>query len=601
MQRKYLLPAVLAALPVLLSPDLGSGRASDGKLSLLWRPASTQPVVRLRGSAFPILAVAPASAKGWEAKLVPPYSSWKLIKLQLSTPAYDKKSKRWKISATIPLTTPEELYGLQLSHSGGSDTNKISVRVLKTFPKSYYVAHYTDTQNATPLAGHTSKMKVIINELNLIQPELSINTGDLVTYGNVWPQGNNEYKNFIAALEKARITSFHIPGNHDIYHLRCWDRAKNQAQYEGYIGERNYSFGFGKEHFTGVEVSGYTWLCPHAKLTTAQVTWVKADLTAAVKAGRKPLALFGHQLEYNVKLASSNLHKLCNANKVPLYLYGHIHSDKVDKAGKLPTHYVATDNAGASRYRLLDVSGGKVLSYGYAGTPKSSIPTGKVSVSFSQPNNGKSSDLTATYKNGLSQALKYVKATFIMAPTPAKGAYKATGGTLYQVVDTAKGPTYVYVRGIKIKAKGQAKVRVFLSATPDAGVPDGGTPDASAPDVGTPDAGLPDASTPDASTPDAGTPDAATPDAVSTDGPTPDATADKPTTTPDTGGKDNGVLDSAAAETGAVDAGPSADSSEPPVTTEGCSCDATAGGSLGGAGLLLLALACRAGRRRRAC
>ena len=128
MQRKYLLPAVLAALPVLLSPDLGSGRASDGKLSLLWRPASTQPVVRLRGAAFPILAVAPASAKGWEAKLVPPYSSWKLIKLQLSTPAYDKKSKRWKISATIPLTTPEELYGLQLSHSGGSDTNKISVR-----------------------------------------------------------------------------------------------------------------------------------------------------------------------------------------------------------------------------------------------------------------------------------------------------------------------------------------------------------------------------------------------------------------------------------------------------------------------------------------
>ena len=585
-----LLLAGLFAVTVLLTPQLSSGRTSSGKLGLLWRPASTHPVIQLHGKSFSIEAVAPSSAKGWEASLVPPHSSWKLIKLTLSGAAYDSKSKRWKITATIPATTPEELYGLQLSHFGASDTNKIAVKVLKAFPQAYYVAHYTDTQNTAVLAGHTSKMKSIVSELNLLQPEFAINTGDLVTYGNSWPQGANEYKNFIAELEKSRVATFNIPGNHDIYHMRCWERTKYQAQYEEFIGERAYSFDFGKQRYTGFELSGYTWMCPHTNLTTAQQVWLKADFTAAASAGTKPLVLFAHQLEYNVKLASSNLHKICDSHKLPLYLYGHIHSDKVNTAGKAPTHYVATVNAGASRYRLIDVANGKVVTYGYAGVAKNSIPTGKVSAGFSPASNGKSKDVTATVKSGLNQALKYLKLTFVMAAPTSGKSYQVSGGTLYQVVHTAKGPTYVYVRGITVKAKAQAKVRVWLAATPDAG-----------PDTGTPDAGLSDAKAPDAVVGDGGGPDVPPWDLG------PDTSGDLSTADlgPDSGGKDsNGYHDSTTPDRGhdtgvAPDAGPAADSSQEPVTAEGCNCDLS--GDLPSAGMtpLLLVLWWVTRRRRR--
>ena len=576
------------ALSMICPPQQAHGRASDGKLSLLWRPASTQPVIRLRGGSFPIQAVAPSSAKGWTAHLVPPHASWKLIKLKLSAATYDTKSKRWKITATIPATTPEELYGLQLSHATAGDTNKISVRVLTAYPKAYYVAHYTDTQNTAIIAGHTAKMKDIVHDLNLIQPEFAINTGDLVTYGNAPPQGNNEYKNFIATLEKSRVTTFNIPGNHDIYHMRCWDRKKFQAQYEQYVGERNYSFGFGKEHFLGVELSGYTWMCPHAKLTTDQRVWIKADLTAAVKAGRKPLVLFAHQLEYDVKLASSNLHKLCAAHKVPLYLYGHIHSDKVDTAGKPPTHYVATDNAGAGRFRLVDVASGKIISYGHAGKAKDSMPTGKVSVAWSQPNNGKSKDLTATFNSGLSQTLKYLKATFVMTPPGAGLTYKASGGTIHQVVHTAKGPTYIYVRGVQVKAKGQAKVRVWLTAASDAGVPDVGVAD-----VGVPDAGVSDMASVDGPTPDT----APTPDSAQADGPAPDSATTPDTAQPDSAGADAATPDVSKTDAGVTGDAAGADAGDQTPAEEGCSCE-VGGGASSVAGLWILGFVWWFRRRR---
>ena len=577
-------------LVFLLTPNHSLGRTNDGKLSMLWRPASTQPVMRLRGTSFPIQAVAPATAKGWTAHLVPPYASWKLIKLTLSAAAYDSKSKRWKITAAIPVSTPEELYGLQLSHSGASDTNKIAVRVLTAYPKAYTVAHYTDTQNTAVLAGHTSKMKDIVAELNLLQPEFSINTGDLVTYGNAPPQGNNEYKNFIATLEKSRVTSFHIPGNHDIYFMRCWDRKNLQAQYEQYIGERAYSFDFGTDHYTGVELSGYTWMCPYTTLTTAQQVWLKADFSAAVKAGKKPLVLFGHQLEYNVKLASSNLHKICDAHKLPLYLYGHIHTDKVDKAGKLPTHYVATDDAGASRYRLLDISGGKVLSYGYAGVAKASFPTGKVSVNFKPASDGKSSDVTATFINGLSQGLKYLKLTFVMAAPTAGKSYQVTGGTLHQVVHTAKGPSYVYVRGISAKAQNKATVRVWLAATPDGGIPDTGIPDALPPDALQSDGGSPDAWSGEMG-PDI-TADMPAPDSGTDSGKAPDLAGDQAA---DAGpGTEGGPAADGAPTT---EGGPTADASPDQAPAEGCSCDLNGGAPAGGL-WLLLALLWWARRRR---
>ena len=576
------------ALSMICLPPRAHGRAADGKLSMLWRPASTQPMIRLRGGSFSIQAVAPSTAKGWEAYLVPPHASWSLIKLKLSAAAYDSKSKRWKIAATIPATTPEELYGLQLSHAKASDTNKISVRVLTAYPKAYYVAHYTDTQNAAIVPGHTAKMKDIIKDLNLIQPEFAINTGDLVSFGNAQPQGNNEYKNFIKDLEKSRVTTFNIPGNHDIYHMRCWDRQKFQTQYERYIGERNYSFGFGKDHYTGVEISGYTWFCPHTKLTTAQQQWLKADFTAAVKAGRKPLVLFAHQVEYGLKMTSSNRHKLMTAHNVPLYLYGHIHYDKVETAGKLPTHYVATDNAGAGRFRLVDIASGKIISYGHGGKAKDSMPTGKVGLTWSQPNNGKSKDLTATFSSGLSQQLKYLKATFVMSPPGAAMSYKASGGTIHQVVHTAKGPTYVYVRGGQVKAKGKAKVRVWLAAGSDAGVADVGVADAGVGDVAAPDLASIDGPAADK----AGKPDSAN----QGDGPTPDSAAKPDAPQPDAAAVDVTAPDISKTDAGATSDSAGADAGEPAPAEEGCSC--AVGGSPAGGLWLLLLFFCWARSRR---
>ena len=83
-------------------------------------------------------------------------------------------------------------------------------------PERFAFAHFSDTQNLFAVPGITERTTAIVRALNVLQPAFTINTGDLVTYGE-----EAEYRDYLAVLETARVPVFHVPGNHDIFWLRC--------------------------------------------------------------------------------------------------------------------------------------------------------------------------------------------------------------------------------------------------------------------------------------------------------------------------------------------------------------------------------------------
>ena len=444
-------------------------------LTVVQRPLFNIPSIVTPGQDLDIICFAPETTTGWSAQLVFNDES---INLNITQSNYDSELESWTLTTTIPELEFYELFDLRVTADGGllDDVSKC-VKVIDAFKDDYYFVHITDSHMPTHFfyedqegitdTSELNDMYEVIKDINLIQPEFVLFTGDIINEGELEDfECRRNHTRSIELLKRFEVPVYIVSGNHD---LGGWDATPPPAgtarkEWWRFFGWRqreipptnteyltqDYSFDYGNEHYVGLEayendgsydnymfdVYGATSFIP------SQISWLENDLS---EAGSKTKVLFYHY-DYKDQINLTNL-------GVDMALYGHIHRDE-GSTSSYP-YNLATDNIcdGTRAYRIIQVNNGDLQPQNTTYTHSASE---NLYVQYNMNHDGSLDSISATVKNSHYQQFANGMVKFKM-PFSDYG-YTVTNGVLEQAITE---DTYVtcYVR-VNIPSNNQVTVSI---------------------------------------------------------------------------------------------------------------------------------------------
>jgi predicted MPP superfamily phosphohydrolase len=468
-----------ASFLLLIAIGVPAGAVAPGDtLTVIQRPLVNMPAIVTPGGTLTIECEASPTASGWAAALL---RGPVTIPLTIQSSTYDPSNLWWKIQALVPAVPVYELYDLVVTANGGVvDTTLNAVRVIPQYRGDYYFIQITDTHLPTELyyyepgadtdSSSIVDLREIIRDVNIINPEFVVITGDFINEGELEDYLSKRYFSRAQRL----LTEFEVPvyltsGNHDIggwtdtpppdgtarqnwWKFFGWKRLNNPPAGAPYYTQ-DYSFDYGPTHYVGLEayLNYDGWrsnIYGSQSFTSAQMQWLTANLSAA--SGSTERVLFYHS-DFSNQINLTSL-------GVGLTLSGHTHSNTEDSSYP---YKIVTNNAcrGERSYRMVRVSNGVLqpqatMSAGGTGT--------NLNVAFSPANNGTNYSVTANITNNINQRFEHGQLRFVMPNEP--GNISVTGGTLLQV-DTSGLHAVCYV-GVDILASSSRSVTVTLTPAP---------------------------------------------------------------------------------------------------------------------------------------
>jgi hypothetical protein len=385
----------------------------------------------------------------------------------------------WKIRAQVPAVTIYELYDLAVAaREGIADTTRNAVQVVPEFKTDYYFVQITDTHLPTHYFypdGRTATdsseivdLREIIKDVNIINPEFVVLTGDLINEGELEDFLQRQYFTKAQRL----LTEFEVPvyltgGNHDLggwgstpppagTARRTWWRFFGWKRLDdpppgAPARTQDYSFDYGPAHYVGLEAynnyDGWRYETYGSdSFTQSQLAWLASDLAAA--SGSTARVLFYHY-DFTDQI---NLNSLGAA----MALAGHTHTDQNDFT---PPYEIVTRSAcdGNRAYRLIRVSGGTPV-------PTATLSAGSsgkaLDVTYEPANDGANYSVTAHIANGTGQRFDHALLRFLM-PNDT-GLVGVVGGTLLQT--DRSGPYAACYVEVDINASSQ-DVAITLDTT----------------------------------------------------------------------------------------------------------------------------------------
>ena len=118
----------------------------------------------------------------------------------------------------------------------------------------------------------------ILDEINLINPEFVLQTGDLVDNG----QSDAQYAQAQSLCLNCEVPLFISGGNHDLWY-------DGHDQWHRYFGQTmDYGFLYGDTRFVGLEM----YDIPGKTYTPAQMTWLQNTLDQSIAQGEAGRILF---------------------------------------------------------------------------------------------------------------------------------------------------------------------------------------------------------------------------------------------------------------------------------------------------------------------
>lgn len=437
-----------------------SGRAVGDTLTVVMRPILSVPAIAVPGGSFTIEALASPSTTDWAASLTRDGSSYPLT---IGGSSYVSGHERWFLTATLPSDIPAEVYALEVSASGGIfDEVDHAVGVRQSIDSDFYFVHITDTHLPTHLYYYqqgadtdTSEMvdlRMVINDINIINPAFVVLTGDVVNEGELEDfLDKRYYTRTQRLLQELDVPVYLSAGNHDI---GGWDDSppsdgtarRNWWKFFGWpylddpppddIYTQNYSFDYGGAHFIALEAyNNYDrWrrsTYGTDSFTSNQLDWLYDDIDAVPAA--TPIVAFYHK-DFQDQLNVGSL-------GVDGTLWGHVHyssGDVGDHPFDLSTGAVCDGNR---NMRLVRVSGQTV-------TPGESFDTGSIGrslyVTYDSANDGSATENAVSIANNNSQAFEHAQIKFRM--DAASAPYEVDVGEITQtLVDGDVAVCYVSV------------------------------------------------------------------------------------------------------------------------------------------------------------
>ncbi len=417
-------------------------------LTVIQKPLLNIPSLVRPGDPLPISCDADPGTTGWTASLVRGALD---IPLTITTATYDPSTLWWTLDCDTPDVPIYDLYNLRVTADGGiDDTVNHAVKVIPAFRDTFEVIHITDTHLPTylyydqtgALTDSTTSMnlRVITRDVNIINPEFVLLTGDLVNEGELEDFLDAKYySRAVMHLNEFAVPVFLTSGNHDIggwvdtppsdgtarrdwWKFFGWKRLDNPPA-GAPAHTQDYSFDYGPIHFTGLEAyNNYDeWkydIYGSDSFTADQLSWLDQDLAASAGSARH--VIFHHRdFQYQLNLSSLG---------VDLSLSGHIHSDVDDNTYPMD---VSTDNAGGQNrpFRLVRFNGTDI-------DPRPTLSAedeNTLAVTYTPDNDGTAIEVTATVHNGYPEEFPH---GLLRINMPGGASYEVFGGTLTQVDDT---------------------------------------------------------------------------------------------------------------------------------------------------------------------
>ena len=443
---RFLLVAILL---VTLAPPAAAWPLGD-TLTVLMRPILTIPTILAAGETLDVIAIAPPEAGEWELSLLREPVA---VPLEVTGAVYDGTMEFWRLEAPVPEETPLALFDLAVAASGGiADTARHAVKVIDEYKEDWYFAHVTDTH----LPGHTyyslpgwdrdtteeADFRAVIEDLNLIDPEFVLITGDFINEGEL--EDHREHRVYSRAknmLLELEMPVYLVAGNHDI---GGWPSTppedgtarRNWWRFFGWpwlddpldgVRTQNYWFDYGPVRFVGLEayINYDSWRLPvygEVSFRSPQLDFLADAIESAPEWGR---TIAFYHYDFSDQVTDPAVWGLDMA------LYGHIHRD----GGSIhdPVPVLATEACCDNRrsYRMVRVRGKTRL--GARETIRAGGSGGNLVVEFDKPNDGTAPLNEATIRSEQDQPFEFAKVRFI---APKENApYTSDGGEIERIFD----------------------------------------------------------------------------------------------------------------------------------------------------------------------
>jgi 3',5'-cyclic AMP phosphodiesterase CpdA len=462
-------------LATLVTPGAATGVGDT--LTVIQRPLLNIPTIVTVGDTMTIECEEDPGTSGWAAELI---KDDLVVPLSVLGSTYDASTLWWEIEVLVPAVSVYELYDLVVTADGGiEDTTWNAVRVIPELKDDYYFVHITDSHLVTHLYYYESgadtdtseidDLREVINDINIINPEFVLFTGDIINEGELEEFLDKRYYTRTQAL----LTEFEVPvylasGNHDIggwddspppdgnarrnwWRFFGWKRCDSPPPGAPWYTQ-NYSFHYGPVHYIGLEAyinyDGWRYGTYGGKsFTSGQMQWLGDEIDA--NPGSAAHVLFYHR-DFSNQI---NLNSL----GADMALWGHTHRNDDDFSHP---HDIGTDNTcdGARAYRLIRVSGGTLQ-------PTYTVDAGSdgsnLEVDFFPGNDGTYYSVRADITNDLSERFEHGLIRVLMPNEP--GTLNVTGGTLLQTDDS--GPYTTCYVGVDILESSTKTVTVQLDTT----------------------------------------------------------------------------------------------------------------------------------------
>ncbi|MEA3499951.1 MAG: metallophosphoesterase [Candidatus Marinimicrobia bacterium] len=415
-------------------------------ITIIQKPLLNIPFIGTTGSTIEILCKTDKYIRKWSASI-------QFEKFKYSLPIFNVKQygNFYKLYATIPKTKFYELFDLIVSTGTETDRTENAVKIISDWKDSYYFIHITDSHLPTHIfyddkgyktdTSEIADLREVIKDINLLNPEFVLFTGDIVNEGEFEDfQNRRYYTKSQKLLAEFDVPVFVTSGNHDLsgskktppiqgisrrnwWKFYGWKWLENTTSFYPYHTQ-NYHFKYGSQNFIGLEAYDnhdkfMLNIYGNESFTNDQLKYLNSTLNNIPKYEKKIL-FFHYDFSHQIDLAELG---------VDMALIGHIHTNWGD-INEYPYFLVTAATCDEIRaYRVIKVKSNRLY-------PKETINAGfggkKLNIIYSPSNRGVANLVTATIENRHPISFENILIKFKM---PKSYDYHIKNGKLKQIVE----------------------------------------------------------------------------------------------------------------------------------------------------------------------